>query len=112
MRKPARIIPWSSTMRTRTDEGGSIAIYSLQLERNVYHNDGLDGRRPGHLGGAPEGRGPLGDRPRGEGLGFPWGMATLALGRFLQDQLGHKRGLGGRPYLPKAFPWLRQPLHS
>jgi len=32
-----------------------------------------------------------------KGWGSPWGMATLALGRFLQDQLGHKRGLGGRP---------------
>src|SRR5262245_37784610 len=70
MRKPARIIPWSSTIRTRTDEGGSIAIHSLQLERDVHYNDGLAGRRPGHLGGAPEGRGPLGNRPRGEGLGL------------------------------------------
>ena len=27
----------------------------------------------------------------------PWGVATFASGRFLQDQFGHRSGLGGRP---------------
>jgi transposase len=28
---------------------------------------------------------------------LPWGMATFASGRFLQDRFGRKRGLGGCP---------------
>jgi hypothetical protein len=36
--------------------------------------------------------------PAGAGEGrVPGGMATFALGRFLQDRFGHKCGLGGCP---------------
>jgi len=33
----------------------------------------------------------------GPGGQDPWGVATFASGRFLQDQFGHRSGLGGRP---------------
>src|SRR5713101_9627450 len=69
MRKPARIIPWSSTMRTRIDGGGGIAMRRLRLERDVHNNYCPAVLWPFDIGAAAQGGGPLGDRAWGEGRG-------------------------------------------
>src|SRR5262245_208616 len=69
MRKPARIIPWSSTMRTRTDGGGGVDMCGLRLQRHVHHNHGPTVLWPFAMGAAAQGGGTLGDRAWGEGRG-------------------------------------------
>src|SRR5215470_18672244 len=70
MRKPARIIPWSSTRMTRTEEGGKRAMQRLlRLEWDVHNNHGPAVLGPFDMGAAAQGSGTLGDRAWGEESG-------------------------------------------